>query len=53
MATLLDAPFYARSLVETRLRGLRVASMHESLSLTRFDARWVRALLPFRMRSLA
>lgn len=44
-----DGPFYARSLVETRWRGEAVTAVHESLSLDRFAARWVQALLPFRM----
>jgi carotenoid 1,2-hydratase len=47
--TLEDTPFYARSLVESDILGERVRSMHESLSLDRFDSRWVQALLPFRM----
>jgi carotenoid 1,2-hydratase len=48
-ATLTDAPFYARSLVRTELFGETVTAMHESLSLERFDTRWVQAMLPFRM----
>jgi carotenoid 1,2-hydratase len=47
--TLEDAPFYARSLVDTRLLGEDVTAVHESLSLTRFSRSWVRLLLPFRM----
>lgn len=47
--TLEDTPFYARSVVSTRLFGRRVAGMHESLSLDRFASRWVQTLLPFRM----
>ena len=47
--TLEDAPFYARSLLSTRLLGQSGAAVHESLSLQRFRARWVQALLPFRM----
>ncbi|MFZ5558069.1 MAG: carotenoid 1,2-hydratase [Pseudomonadota bacterium] len=47
--TLEDAPFYARSVVTTRLLGENVTAVHESLSLTRFRAGWVRMLLPFRM----
>lgn len=50
LATLEDAPFYARSLVRTRLRGEPVVAMHESLSLRRFQSAWVRSLLPFRIR---
>ncbi len=47
--TLEDGPFYARSLVSSALCGERVVSVHESLSLRRFSAPWVQALLPFRM----
>lgn len=47
--TLVDAPFYARSVVDTRLLGQRVTAMHESLSMDRFTAPWVQMLLPFRM----
>ena len=47
--TLEDTPFYARSVVETRLLGRSVTTMHESLALDRFAANWVRLLLPFRM----
>jgi len=47
--TLEDAPFYARSLVASQLLGKPVIAVHESLSLTRFRAAWVRMLLPFRM----
>jgi carotenoid 1,2-hydratase len=44
-----DTPFYARSMTI----GADPAStqlVHESLSLERFDTRWVQTLLPFRMR---
>jgi carotenoid 1,2-hydratase len=47
--TLVDAPFYARSLVATRLQGSEVMTVHESLDLDRFQTRWVQSLLPFRM----
>ncbi len=47
--TLEDAPFYARSLIDTHILGERTQAMHESLSLDRFRAPWVRMLLPFRM----
>jgi carotenoid 1,2-hydratase len=52
LKTLEDAPFYARSLIETRIAGERLTGVHESLSLRRFAAPWVRALLPFRMPRL-
>jgi carotenoid 1,2-hydratase len=47
--TLEDTPFYARSLVETRLAGETATCVHESLSLDRFDSRIVQLMLPFRM----
>lgn len=47
--TLEDAPFYARSLLTTRLAGAAAQTFHESLSLDRFGRGWVRMLLPFRM----
>ncbi len=50
LRTLEDTPFYARSLVETHVRGARTVAMHESLSLARFCKPWVRLLLPFRIR---
>jgi carotenoid 1,2-hydratase len=49
LRTLEDAPFYARSLVETGLGGESVMAVHEALSLDRFAAPWVKMLLPFRM----
>jgi carotenoid 1,2-hydratase len=52
LKTLEDAPFYSRSLIETRIAGERLTGVHESLSLRRFSAPWVRALLPFRMPRL-
>ncbi len=44
-----DTPFYARSEVAWRLHGEDVSGMHESLSLDRFRAPLVQAMLPFRM----
>lgn len=48
LRTLEDTPFYARSLVESRLFGNTVRGVHESLSLDRFASPWVQCLLPFR-----
>ena len=47
--TLTDAPFYARSVIQTRLLGTDVTAVHESLDLARFTAPWVQAMLPFRV----
>jgi carotenoid 1,2-hydratase len=44
-----DAPFYTRSVVSSHLEGQAVTAMHESLSLDRFRAPWVQAMLPFKM----
>lgn len=47
--TWIDAPFYARSALETRLFGEDVQAVHESLSLTRFRSSIVQSMLPYRM----
>ena len=47
--TLEDGPFYARSLLRAQWLGEPVTAMHESLSMRRFVAPWVQAMLPFRM----
>jgi carotenoid 1,2-hydratase len=49
LRTLEDTPFYARSIVEHRLLGRQLVSVHESLSLSRFRMPIVQAMLPFRM----
>ncbi|UEM22844.1 carotenoid 1,2-hydratase [Skermanella mucosa] len=50
--TLVDAPFYARSVLETSIGSRPATAVHESLSLDRFRMPWVQALLPFRMPRL-
>ena len=47
--TLEDTPFYSRSVIDTHLLGQPVTAVHESLSMTRFTAPWVQAMLPFRI----
>ena len=47
--TLEDTPFYARSVISSRLRGEPVIGVHESLSLDRFRNPVVQFMLPFRM----
>ncbi len=47
--TLEDTPFYSRSVLDTELFGQRLTAVHESLSMTRFTAPWVQAMLPFRI----
>jgi carotenoid 1,2-hydratase len=44
-----DAPFYARSLIESHLLGERITGVHECLSLDRFTTPWCQLMLPFRM----
>ncbi len=43
-----DAPFYARSVIATRLCGEDATAVHESLSLPRFTSPLVQAMLPFK-----
>ena len=47
---LTDSPFYARSLVATRLFGRDATAVHEALAADRLRKQWVRFLLGFRMR---
>jgi carotenoid 1,2-hydratase len=47
--TLEDGPFYARSLLQTRLLGEQAQAVHESLSLRRWAQPVVQLMLPFRM----
>jgi carotenoid 1,2-hydratase len=44
-----NAPFYARSAIETTLYGERVSAVHESLAMDRFMSPIVQWMLPFRM----
>lgn len=52
VATLEDAPFYMRSLIETRIGGRPAHAVHESIDLGRFATRWVKLMLPWRMPRL-
>jgi carotenoid 1,2-hydratase len=47
--TWIDAPFYARSALSTRLFGEDAHAVHESLSLGRFRSPIVQSMLPYRM----
>ncbi|UZK69532.1 hydratase [Sphingomonas sp. S1-29] len=47
--TWIDAPFYARSGLQTRLFGEDAFAVHESLSLDRFASTVVQTMLPYRM----
>lgn len=47
--TLEDTPFYARSMLESRLLGESVVSVHETLNVPRLVSPAVRFMLPWRM----
>lgn len=49
LQTLEDTPFYTRSLLESRLFGEPVTSVHETLNVPRLMARSTRLMLPWRM----
>ena len=49
LKTWIDAPFYARSALSTRLFGEDCQAVHESLSLGRFRSPIVQSMLPYRM----
>jgi len=49
VSTLEDTPFYARSLLTTRLLGEDLTAVHESLSIPRLVSWPVRLMLPWRM----
>jgi carotenoid 1,2-hydratase len=46
---LLDAPFYCRAIVETRLGGELVRGVHEALDLDRFRKPWLMPMLALRV----
>lgn len=46
---LLDAPFYSRSVVQTRIDGETVQGVHESLDLARFRSPLIKAMLAVRV----
>jgi carotenoid 1,2-hydratase len=47
--SLLDAPFYSRALVETRIDGEASLGMHEALDLQRFRQPWLMPMLALRV----
>lgn len=49
--TLVASPFYARSVIHSVFGAHDAVGVHESLDCDRFAARWVRSLLPWRIRS--
>jgi carotenoid 1,2-hydratase len=46
---MLDAPFYSRSMVETRLNGETTVGVHEALDLTRFRSPFLKPILAVRV----
>jgi len=46
---MLDAPFYTRAVVETRLGGELTRGVHEALDLRRFRSPWLMPMLAFRV----
>ena len=46
---MLDAPFYARALVQTQLFGEVTIGVHEALDLTRFAKPWLKPMLAMRV----
>ncbi|MEM6637791.1 MAG: carotenoid 1,2-hydratase [Pseudomonadota bacterium] len=49
MRAMLDAPFYARSVVRTQWHGQTVTGVHEALDLTRFRGPWLMPMLAVRV----
>ncbi len=47
---MVSAPFYSRSLIEVEHNGEACLAVHERLDMDRFESRWVRFLLPWRIR---
>jgi carotenoid 1,2-hydratase len=46
---MLDAPFYSRSLVETKIHGEMTTGVHEALDLTRFRQPLLKPMLALRV----
>jgi carotenoid 1,2-hydratase len=44
-----DTPFYARSMLQSKLLGEEVVSMHETLNVQRLESKIVQFMLPWRM----
>jgi carotenoid 1,2-hydratase len=47
--SLLDAPFYSRSLVETRIGGETSLGVHEALDLVRYRQAWLKPMIALRV----
>ena len=46
---MLDAPFYSRSLVQTRINGQASVGVHEALDLDRFASPFLKPMLALRV----
>ena len=46
---MLDAPFYTRSVVETKIGGELTQGVHEALDLNRFRGPWLMPMLAVRV----
>jgi len=46
---MLDAPFYSRSVVRTKINGFETEGVHEALDLTRFRGPWLMPMLAVRV----
>jgi carotenoid 1,2-hydratase len=46
---LLEAPFYSRALVRTRVGGADSVGVHETLDLTRYARPWIKAMVALRV----
>ncbi|MDE3081344.1 MAG: carotenoid 1,2-hydratase [Paracoccaceae bacterium] len=49
LRTMLDGPFYNRSVVQARIDGATVEGVHETLDLRRYARTWVKALVATRV----
>jgi carotenoid 1,2-hydratase len=47
--SLLDAPFYSRSLVETQIAGETSVGVHEALDLVRYRQHWLKPMIAVRV----
>ena len=46
---MLDAPFYTRSVVRTKIDGIETEGVHEALDLNRFRGPWLMPMLAVRV----
>jgi carotenoid 1,2-hydratase len=46
---MLDAPFYSRSAVKTKINGMETVGVHEALDLVRFRSPLIKPMLAVRV----